>query len=71
MLYKNWLELEACPGMLYSYFKLLKSDTQFFCPTPRLPDGIQKSFCTADGATDPTFHMKYVQAFLHICSERN
>ena len=25
---------------------------------PRLPDTIQKSLCTADGAMDPTFHMK-------------
>ena len=37
---------------LVHYFKLLKSDTPYFLPTPRHLDAIQKSFCT----TDPSFH---------------
>ena len=37
----------------------------------QLPDIVQKSFCTSDGAMDLTFHMNYVPAVYHVCSWRN
>ena len=37
----------------------------------QLPDIIQKSFCTSDGAIDLTFLMNYVTAVYHVCSRRN
>ena len=30
---------------------------------PRLPDIVQKSFCTPDGAMDPAVQMNYIPAF--------
>ena len=39
---------------LIRYFDLLIS---------RLPDIVQKSFCTPDGAMAPTFHVRYAPAF--------
>ena len=36
----------------------------------RLLNIVQKCFCTPDGAMDPTFQIKYVPAFQHVCSRR-
>ena len=47
---------------LIPHFTLLRS---------RLPNIIQKSFCTPDEAIDPAFPMNYVPAFYHVCSQRN
>ena len=35
----------------------------------RLPNIVQKLFCTRHGAMDPTFQMNY--AVLHVCNQRN
>ena len=37
----------------------------------RLPDIIQKRFCTPDEAMDPTFQLKYGLALKQFCSQRN
>ena len=37
----------------------------------RLPDILQKSFCTPDRAMDLTVQMNYVTAFWHVCSQKN
>ena len=44
---------------------------QFNLLISRLPNIVQKSFCTPDEAMDPTFPMNYVLAFQHVCSQRN
>ena len=49
-------------GNLIPHFDLLIS---------RLPDIIQRSFCTPDGAIDLIFQMNYVPAFDHVPSQRN
>ena len=38
---------------------------------PRLPDIVQKCFCTPDRAIDPTFQMKCGSAFKRRCSHIN
>ena len=56
------------PNVQYLIF--LKSDTPFDLLIYRLPDIIQKSFCTRDGAMDLTFQINYVPAFWHVFSEK-
>ena len=46
---------------LISHFNLL---------TSRLPNVVQKCFCTPDEAMDATFQIKYVLAFADACSWR-
>ena len=41
----------------------MKSDTPFDLLISQLPDIVQKSFCTSDGAIDLTFQMNYVPVF--------
>ena len=53
---------------------ILKSDIPFvFFVIFRLPDTVQKCFCTQDGAVSPTVQRKYISAFQHVCvcSQKN
>ena len=46
----------------YQYLEFLIMISNFDFLIPRLPDIVQKCFCTPDGATYPTFQMRYVSA---------
>ena len=52
------------------FLKFLIMISNFDFLAARLPDIIQKYFCTPDGATDPTFQMRYVSAIQHVHSGR-
>ena len=52
----------------YLKFLIMISNFDFFIS--RLPDIVQKCCCTPDGATDPTFQMRYVSVIEHVCSQR-
>ena len=52
------------------YLKFLIMISNFDFSISLLPDIAQKCFSTPDGATDPTFQMRYVSAIQHLCSRR-
>ena len=60
IMYKS-RQYQISRNLIAHYFKLLKSDIVLFLH--RLPDIMQKCFCTPNEAMDPTFHMKYVPVF--------
>ena len=37
----------------------------------RLPDIVQKRFCTPDETMEPNFQVKYGLALLQVCSQKN
>ena len=55
---------------IVQYVEFLKSDTNFDLLISRLPD-IKKKVCTRNGAMDPSFQLKYVQAFQIFYCHRN
>ena len=59
---RNGFKFEACLRMS----PLIWDMSQPFIS--RLPDIVQKSFCTLNGAMDPTFQMNYVLAFRQVFS---
>ena len=52
------------------YLKFENMISNFDLSISRRPDIAQKCFCPPDGATDPTFQMRYVSAIQHVCSWR-
>ena len=67
---QNYMRHQNSRKKINQYLKFLIMISNFDFFISRLPDIAQKCFCTPDGATDPTFQMRYVSAIWHVCSRR-